>query len=674
MINIKFLLLVSLIILTFLLSGYQFPFQFDRYHTPEELISIFKKLTVSLPNITKLHPIGKSPGNNLIYILEIGSEVGKVKKDNPAVLVVANLDGIHPISTEGSLKLVKLVIEKDEARKNTTWYILPNGNPDAASRFFKKPLNMESRNFTPRNDDMDESIDEDGVEDLNADGMITQMRKKDPKGEWIPLSNEPRMMRRADWSKGERGIYKLYSEGIDNDGDGEFNEDGTGGVDISINFPHLFKFFTANGGTWAGCEAESFHLIEFAFQHQEIAMTVLLGNSNFCMVAPRGGRRETADFSKIKIPERIGKIFRIDTSRTYTMEEVMELVKRVVPKGFEVTESMVASFLGLGAIVNPLPSDSKFYQKLADEFKSHLKEHKLDVERVQPEPARDGSFELWSYYHLGLPSFSMDFWALPQKKNEKSESELTPEKLEKMSTADFVALGEEKIDSFLKHSGAPGNINAKMIINALQGGMMTTKKMAEMLRNMPRPEKEEGGDPLIQALLDFSDNELQTKGFVPWKSFQHPTLGQIEIGGVVPFTTTTPPPYLIEKLLDGQVPWLLHLATRIARIKIGQIETKNLGRGVYKLSIRIENTGYLPYPIEMGRRNNRITPVVVTVQGNGIKILEGKNRNLIDEIPGNGLKELNLTILSEKPTEIHIRAVSPMAGKDSVSFMLGGLQ
>jgi hypothetical protein len=571
--------------------------------------------------------------------------------------------------------LIELLLEKEECRKNTTWYILPNGNPDASSRFFKKPLFMGSGNFNPHNDDMDDRIDEDGVEDLDGNGLITQMRKKDPKGEWIPLSNEPRMMKKADWAKGEKGIYKIYSEGIDNDGDGELNEDGIGGVDISINFPHLFKFFTANGGSWAGCEAESFHIMEFVFNHKEVAMTVLLGKSNFCLVPPRAGRRETADFSKIKIPERIGKIFKLDTSRTYTMEEILEFVKRVVPKGFEVTESMVASFLGLGAVVNPLPSDLKFYNALAEEYKTYLKERKLDTERIQPEPASDGSFELWSYYHLGLPSFSLDFWTLPQqKKEDKNESEITPEKLEKMSTDDFVGLGEEKIDAFLKRSGAPGNINAKMIINALKNGMMTTIKMAEMLRSMPRKDIEDGGDPLLRALLDYSDKELQGKGFIQWKPFQHPSLGEIEVGGVVPFAANTPPDHLIDKLLEGQVPWILNLASKIARIKIGKTEIKNLGQGIYKLTIWIENTGYLPYPIEMGKRNNRITPVVVTVQGNGIRILEGKKRSLINEIPGSGSRDINLIIYSEKPTEITIQAITPMAGNDSVSMRLGGTQ
>ncbi|MCK7536580.1 MAG: hypothetical protein MZV63_39160 [Marinilabiliales bacterium] len=59
----------------------------------------------------------------------------------------------------------------------------------------------------------------------------------------MPVEGEPRLMRRADAVKGEKGIYKLYTEGIDDDGDGQYNEDTPGGTNVNINFPHLFKSF-----------------------------------------------------------------------------------------------------------------------------------------------------------------------------------------------------------------------------------------------------------------------------------------------------------------------------------------------------------------------------------------------------------------------------------------------
>jgi len=668
----KFILLFTfLILIQFILSANQLSLKFDRYHTTDELNTVLKKIVKLYPKITRLHQIAVSPGKHQVLILEIGPEVGK-KKLLPAIFVAANLSGTVPISTEAALKVIQLVLDKEENRSDKTWYILALGNPDAAGKYFQKPLVKDSRNASPFNDDKDEAVDEDGVEDLDGNGMITQMRVKDPEGIWLPLPGEQRMMKKADWSKGEKGIYKLYSEGIDNDQDGFYNEDGPGGVNISLNFPHLFKFFTKTGGLWAGSEDESFNLIKFINSHRETAMTINLGESNFCLIPPRGGRKGTADFSKIKIPERIGKRLNIDTSRTYTMKEIMVMVKQFVPPGFEINESMVASFLGLGAVVNPLPSDLKFYKELSEQYKTFLKKNKMDTKRLDPSRAKDGAFELWTYYHLGLPSFSLDFWTLPQlKKEKKGGQDITPEKLEQMSNEEFLALGEEKIDAFLKNSGAPANIKAKMIMNAVKNGMMTTKRMAAMLREMPKPKSKEGGDPKIKALLDYSDKKLKGKGFVPWKPYQHPTLGQVEIGGVTPFSFNTPPAFLIKKLLEGQTQWILILATKIPRIKIFSVKTEKLGGGLYRVKAWIENAGYLPYPTAMGKRNARISPVVVSIQGKNIKLISGKKRNLIKEIAGHSKKLTEWIIMSKKPLEIKIQVSTLMAWKDIKILKLG---
>lgn len=337
-----------LLILTLFLHASQYSLTFDRYHSPAEVNRLLKQLADANPQITTLYKLAESPGGTPLMLLEIGPEAGEKNKKNPSIMILANMSGIIPISTEAAMKAILLILEKKEIRKNKTWYILPNGNPDAAKRFFSKPLLMESRNLNPYNDDKDDKTDEDPLEDLNGDGIISMMRVKHPQGPWLPVPGEPRLMKEADGTKGEKGVYKQYTEGIDNDGDGEFNEDGIGGIDVSLNFPHLFKHFTKNGGLWAGSEAESFKLIQFIFDHKEIAMTIVFGESNFCLIPPRGGRKGTADFSKIKIPERIGKRLNIDFSRTYTMKEIMEIVQRIVPAGFEITESMVASFLGLG--------------------------------------------------------------------------------------------------------------------------------------------------------------------------------------------------------------------------------------------------------------------------------------------------------------------------------------
>ena len=103
------------------------------------------------------------------------------------------------------------------------------------------------------------------------------------------------------------------------------------------------------------------------------------------------------------------------------MTEIMEMVQPMLPPGMTADESMIASFLGLGAVVNPLPEDLAFYNEISSDYKEYLKKKGVTEERFDPAQPEDGSFEMWAYYHLGLPVFTMDLWGLPKPKEEKKE-------------------------------------------------------------------------------------------------------------------------------------------------------------------------------------------------------------------------------------------------------------
>jgi len=638
-----------------------------RYHTVSEVRQQLHKITQTRPEATKLHHIATSPGGEPVTVLEIGSNLSGV----PAVFVGANFEGNIPISTEGAIRLAHMLLDSAEYIQALKWYILPLPNPDAAKGFFAQVKYDRTVNDSEINNDGDDAVNEDGFDDLNGDGFITQMRVKSPDGTHIVSKEDPRIMVQADAKKGERGEFKLYSEGIDNDGDGLYNEDGEGGINIGIAFPHLFPSGKKEAGLYPGQTPEVYGILRFIFDRPEIAMVHTLGSSNFCLVPPKGGRQGDANLDRIRIPARYARMFSVDASKTYSMNEVIEMLKERVPDGTEVTPAMVAGMLGLGAAVNPLEDDLKFYTKFSEDYKSFLKSKNFSTENLDPAPAKDGSFELWAYYHLGVPSFSMNLFSVPKVKEEKSENGDLPslDEVEKMTSEEFTDLGEEKISAFLKANNAPDRFTAERILEMMQSGRFTPEQMAGMMKTVPK--KEEGLSEREKALLAWSDMEWNGEGFVDWEKYDHPGLGEVEIGGFVPYLETTPKAERIDSLLKTQLPWLLHLTKSLPDIDFAEEKITDLGAGVYRLELFIENNGTLSYPIAMGQRNSQPAPVVLVLNGN-MELLEGLNRTPLGSIGGNQVKKLTWLIKAGKNETVSAKIESAVFGEKVKHIKIGG--
>lgn len=640
------------------------------YLTPKQLIDQTETLQKSNPNKLKMHQLATSLGGNSVFLIEVGTEINQSNKNKPAVFVAANTEGINPLSSYASISLAKLLLSNDKYLEYT-WYILPVLNPDALSRYFEKVKWENPRNAMPVNEDMDDATDEDGPNDLNGDGYITSLRVKDPEGIWVIDEDDPRLMRRADQSKGEKGVYKLYTEGLDNDNDGIYNDDPIGGVNTGINFPHLFQPFTPTGGQWPGSTPEVYSVMKFIFDHPEIAATFTFGSTNFALVPPEGGRKSNTDLNNITLPDEIAEMFGADKSKKYTMDEIIEMAQPMVPAGVELTPSMVASFLGLGGAVNPLPEDLAWYNELSKQYIDFLKKAGFETDRLDPEKAKDGSFELWSYYHLGIPTFSFNFFTIPKPKEEKTEgSGITVDQLESMTNDEFIALGEDKINAFLKENNAPEQFKAQQIIGMLNSGQFSLKQMAGMMKSMPKPEKASEVDPKMKALIAYSDKYLDGKGFINWQAYTHPTLGEVEIGGTIPYVFSTPPIAMADSLINIQMPWIFTLVNKLPKLAIANYKVKSLGANVYSLDIWVENTNYLPFPTAMGKRNNQPAPAILHLGGEGLEILQGLKRTPINSVDGLQSVKVSYVIKVNKGKSIQAKLESKIAGNDSKEITL----
>jgi hypothetical protein len=110
----------------------------------------------------------------------------------------------------------------------------------------------------------------------------------------------------------------------------------------------------------------------------------------------------------------------------------------------------------------------------------------------------------------------------------------------------------------------------------------------------------------------------------------------------------------------------------MARVQIAKTEVESLGSGVYRIDVWVENTGYLPYPTAMGQRNSRIVPVIVTLEGQGVSIAQGKPRMLIKAIDGYKSGKVSWIIRSGGAKSITVKASTRIAWEDTKTVSLGG--
>lgn len=266
----------NIIFFLFVFCGNIFAQLPSKYHSYNDLTKALKQLTSQYSSHIKIASIAKTLKGNEVWVVTIGKDETENRK---AILVVGGIEATQLVGSEHALRFIEQLAQSygkvDSITKlidKTTIYVIPRANPDASESYFNKPLVERETNYNPYDDDRDAAVDEDDVDDVNKDGIISWMRIKDPRGEWIVNPDDHRLMKKADATKGEKGIYRLLSEGIDNDKDEEWNEDPVGGTDLNRNFTYNYQFFGKNSGVHQISEVETKAIADFVFDHSNIAL------------------------------------------------------------------------------------------------------------------------------------------------------------------------------------------------------------------------------------------------------------------------------------------------------------------------------------------------------------------------------------------------------------------
>ena len=575
---------------------------FQHYHTYEETVSILNKWAKDYPNLVDLYSVGKSFEGRDIWQITITNKAAGKDTDKPAMFVEGGRHSGEVTASECALWIGWYVLShygQDPEITNLvdtkTLYLKPKNNPDGSDLYL---LTAQSNRSTvrPYDDDGDGLLDEDPPEDLDGDGYILQMRKKvEPgKGTMIvdPADKSGRLMIRAADGKGD---YIVYSEGIDNDGDGRFNEDGIGGLDLHRNYPENWRpmpglDFTGRGFTQAGSG-------EYPLSEPETRAVVM-----FLLEHPNVSIGQTMDTSVPML---------LHGPSTSRMDDTMYPEDLKIYKYFDAEGKKITGYARAGDVYYDYSVGSRGARGGAGAPAGGGGRGGAQAPAV-PEPGAAPS---------GSPIFghSPDFGYF---------------------TYGSVWYGDE----------------------LWNGGAL----------------KDYDGDGRVTPLeqLRYIDEELGGKYFTPWHKFNHPQLGEVEIGGFNPkFWSQNPPPELLEEWIVKEGNFNLFLYKSLPQVKIvsTKIEPVKKEPGTFEIVSVFTNEGFLPTALKQADRVKIVRPDAVQVAlPAGLEFAGSRARQEIGYLQSKQTKEVRWKVKGQpKPdAEAEVTISSTRGGVEKAKFKL----
>ena len=142
-------------------------------------------------------------------------------------------------------------------------------------------------------------------------------------------------------------------------------------------------------------------------------------------------------------------------------------------------------------------------------------------------------------------------------------------------------------------------------------------------------------------ILQWTDENCGGEAFVPWRPFDHPQLGRVDIGGWDDlFVWSNPPAHLLEPEVAKVNGFVLAQASAAAHLEIRSLEATGLAGGYTKIEAILENSGYLPtYTSLRGQDRKAVKPITVDLElPEEAALVQGKQQTEVGQLEGRSNK------------------------------------
>ena len=556
-------------------------YDFDRFLRYDDMVAWLHHIAARRPDLVTLETYGHSYEGRKLWVVAITDQSTGSHDTKPAHWVDAN---IHAVEVTGGVAALHLVhhlvsgfesgdVMVKEALRTRTFYVAPRVNPDGVeAALADRPLFHRS---SVRSWPWSDGHRWPGLhpEDVDGDGRILTMRLPDPNGAWIEHPDDARVMMPVPLDGlTDRPRYRLLTEGrvVDFDGYTVPTPRDPSGLDLNRNFPAGWSTSVTGSGDHPMSEPEIDALVRAVRARPNVCGYNAYHTFGGVLLRPSSTKADSS----------------LPPADVWTWNEFGK-------RGTELT----------GYKVHSVYEDFTW--------------DKSDV--------MSGAGDDWAYDHLGLISWTTEFWDIIHH-----------------------ATGE-RAHTLIWYEG-------------------------------PTTEQE-------LAVAKWTD-EHAPGSYVPWRTFDHPDLGAVEIGGCDVFHTwTNPPVSWLKKEIVPHAEFAVHQALASPRLVIGDLSVESLGGNSWRVRLGVSNTGWLPTDITaFARKNHLVLPLTAEIKVPNGSVIGSAARVKLGQLEGRAAFRLNGGAMSDGTpdrtrhewvvsaavgTEVDVDVRHPRAGRVSARVVLG---
>lgn len=265
-----------------------------------------------------------------------------------------------------------------------------------------------------------------------------------------------------------------------------------------------------------------------------------------------------------------------------------------------------------------IPQDVKAYKEIGEKGKQYTGYPHVNTYEGflgGKGPGLKGVFMEWTYEHLGITTWSSELWALMARAG--------------IEVKDFHSFFRDRTPQQLEEDGL--------------------------------------------KILKWNDDILAGEGFVPWHPFEHHQLGALEIGGwKAKYVMHNAPHKLLEEECHKNMMFTFVHAQALPKLTIADVSIDKTADCFYKVTVVIENRGYLPTAgSKLAEKIKTVEPVKVLLQLPQNAILAfGEEEVDLGHMEGWSKRKAEWLVKASTGTEIVVKANSDRAGKSKQNVIL----